>query len=183
MMTSKIDKIIQDIIRVEGGYVNHPYDKGGPTCWGVTEAVARKHGYSGEMKFLPKEVAFSIYYEDYVVLPNFDKVISVDEDIAAELVDSGVNLGVKYPCLWLQQTLNVSNMMQKLYPDLKEDGDIGPITLSALQTLLAYRKDKGKGFVLKCLNVLQGARYFEITKARERNESFFFGWLDKRVVV
>lgn len=35
------DKIINEIIRVEGGYVNDPRDSGGETNFGITVAVAR----------------------------------------------------------------------------------------------------------------------------------------------
>lgn len=40
-------EIIDEIIRVEGGYVNDPADSGGETNFGVTVAVARAHGYTG----------------------------------------------------------------------------------------------------------------------------------------
>ena len=36
-----IDALIDAVIDREGGYVNHPADRGVPTRWGVTEAVAR----------------------------------------------------------------------------------------------------------------------------------------------
>ena len=42
-----IDTLIDGVIGREGGYSNHPADKGGPTRWGVTEAVARANGYRG----------------------------------------------------------------------------------------------------------------------------------------
>ena len=35
-MTNHIDKILNDIIEREGGFVNHPADKGGPTKYGIT---------------------------------------------------------------------------------------------------------------------------------------------------
>ena len=35
-----IDQLIDDVIGREGGYSDHPADKGGPTKWGITEAVA-----------------------------------------------------------------------------------------------------------------------------------------------
>ncbi|STE86759.1 Predicted lysozyme (DUF847) [Escherichia coli] len=38
-MKSK-DEIFDEILGKEGGYVNHPDDKGGPTKWGITEKVA-----------------------------------------------------------------------------------------------------------------------------------------------
>ena len=50
-----IDALIDALIEREGGYVHHPADKGGATCFGVTEAVARANGYVGDMRFLPRE--------------------------------------------------------------------------------------------------------------------------------
>lgn len=35
-MKSK-DEIFDEVLGKEGGYVNHPDDKGGPTKWGITE--------------------------------------------------------------------------------------------------------------------------------------------------
>ncbi|MBZ7417096.1 glycosyl hydrolase 108 family protein, partial [Klebsiella michiganensis] len=31
------DQIIEGILGKEGGYVNNPNDKGGPTRWGITQ--------------------------------------------------------------------------------------------------------------------------------------------------
>ena len=50
---TNIDELIDDVIEREGGYVNHPADRGGPTNWGITEAVARRQGYVGDMRALP----------------------------------------------------------------------------------------------------------------------------------
>ena len=50
----EVDALIDGLIEREGGYVNHPADKGGPTCFGITEAVARAHGYAGAMRSLPR---------------------------------------------------------------------------------------------------------------------------------
>ena len=44
-----VDEQVDELIEREGGYVNHPADKGGPTRYGITEAVARAHGYAGAM--------------------------------------------------------------------------------------------------------------------------------------
>ncbi|OCO16336.1 hypothetical protein AN684_0205915 [Klebsiella pneumoniae subsp. pneumoniae] len=41
------DQIIEGILGKEGGYVNNPNDKGGPTRWGITQTTARAYGYKG----------------------------------------------------------------------------------------------------------------------------------------
>jgi len=43
MKDARITPLIDRIIEVEGGYVNNPNDKGGPTKYGITEATARKN--------------------------------------------------------------------------------------------------------------------------------------------
>jgi lysozyme family protein len=55
------DRLIDALIDREGGFVSHAADKGGPTCFGISEAVARAHGYAGPMRLLPREEAASIW--------------------------------------------------------------------------------------------------------------------------
>ena len=69
-----VDVLIDALIEREGGYVNHAADKGGPTCFGITEAVARAHGYAGAMSALPREEAATIYRRLYWLRPRFDQV-------------------------------------------------------------------------------------------------------------
>jgi lysozyme family protein len=45
-----IRRMIDDLIAREGRYSDHPFDRGGPTNWGITEAVARDNGYMGKMR-------------------------------------------------------------------------------------------------------------------------------------
>ncbi len=64
-----IDKLIDEVIAIEGDYSNHPADRGGPTRWGVTEAVARRHGYAGDMRDFPYDEAVAIYKRKYCCGP------------------------------------------------------------------------------------------------------------------
>ena len=52
-----VDHLIDALIDREGGFAEHPADKGGPTCLGITQAVARAHGYAGPMRQLPPAIA------------------------------------------------------------------------------------------------------------------------------
>lgn len=176
-------KIIDDLIAREGGYTDHPADRGGPTCWGITEATARSAGFQGQMRELPRSLAEAIYMRNYVERPGFDKVLAISALIGEELVDTGVNMGANLPGPWLQRILNALNQEARTFPDLVVDGVLGASTLSALRSVLAKRGDAGELVIARALNCLQGARYLEITEKRPANEAFFFGWLLNRVVV
>lgn len=178
-----VDQIIDEVIGKEGRYANNAKDKGGETMWGITEAVARANGYSGPMKDMPRTVAANIYRVQYVQVPGFDKVLTVSPALAAEMVDTGVNMGTAIPGPWLQRWLNVFNKEQTLYPDLKADGQIGPMTISALKTFLKTRGVEGEAVLVKAMNCSQGARYLEITEKREANEEFVYGWILNRVTL
>lgn len=181
--TLSIVQILDEIVAVEAGYVNHPNDRGGPTIWGITEAVARRNGFSGDMRLMTRQQAKDIYLREYIERPGFALIHTVSPVIAHELIDSGVNLGQSWPALWLQRVLNAFNEQGRHYADLKVDGDIGPATVTALKAFLAKRGAQGELVMLTALNSLQGSRYIEVSEGRAANESFTFGWFAKRVVI
>lgn len=174
------DQIIAGVVGREGGYVNNPDDKGGATRWGVTELVARAHGYTGHMRDLPRETAVAIYEADYWTGPRFDQVHAVSPAIAEELCDTGINMGPSVPAKMLQRWLTALNAKGTLYPDLLPDGQIGPRTITALQLFLNSRGKEGEVVMLRALNSSQAVRYLELAEGREANETFLFGWLKNR---
>lgn len=101
----------------EGDFSDHPLDPGGKTRFGITEAVAREAGYTGNMRELPVELAKRIYLERYW------RPIRADDlppGIRYVMFDAAVNSGPAQATLWLQRSLAV-----------QADGIIGPKTLAA----------------------------------------------------
>jgi lysozyme family protein len=176
-----IEAMIDATIGKEGGYSNHPSDRGGATMWGITERIARKHGYKGDMRDLPRANAVAIYRQEFAIDPGFAAVADIMPTVGEELFDTGVNMGPSAPALWLQEWLNAFNGQGKLYPDIREDGDIGPGTIAALK---AYRKARGaeaEKVLLSALNCSQGERYKDLARGRPANEDFAYGWVRMRV--
>jgi len=180
-MESLKNKIINEVIRIEGGYVNDSSDSGGKTRYGITENVARVYGYKGKMKQLPKELAFEIYTKKYWDILKLDSIEALSHLIAEELADTGVNMGVGRAARFLQRSLNVLNNRQKYYADLVVDGQLGNKTITALKAYFLHRGTKGEKVLHSMLNSLQGAFYVTLAERREKDQRFVFGWFDNRV--
>jgi len=151
-----VDVLIDGLIEREGGYVNHPADKGGPTCFGITEAVARAYGYAAPMRNLPRVEAAAIYRRLYWLRPRFDQVAKRSGRIAAELFDTGVNMGPAVATTFLQRALTALNRNARDYADLTPDGRVGPMTLHALDAYLETRgKTGGETVLMRALEALQ----------------------------
>jgi lysozyme family protein len=178
-----IQLIIDSVIKAEGGYSNDPSDLGGETMYGITLTTAKANGYYGAMKDLPLSLARQIYLNRYWLEPKFDQVERLSPSVAEELCDTGVNCGVSFAQGILQQALNLLNRQEADYKDISEDKNIGAGTLSALAAYLLKRGKEGETVLVRVLNIMQGARYIEITKTRPANETFFFGWVLNRVKI
>ncbi len=182
-MTSEdlVDTLIDQLIEREGGYVNHPADRGGPTNYGITAEVARAHGYTGPMRAMPRSEAEGIYRRLYWTRPNLGAVAERSPRLAAELFDTGVNMGPAVAVTFLQRALTALNRGASDYPDLVPDGRVGPATLAALDRFLAVRGKSGETILLRALDALQGERYLRLAERRPANEAFLYGWLANRI--
>ena len=180
-MNSSVADLIAELIAIEGGYSNDPADSGGETNFGITERVARRYGYTGSMRDMPRGVAENIYEQRYWYEPGFYDVSMIFQRVGRELFDTGVNCGQPKAAEFLQMALNALNREQKDYPDVEEDGDIGPATIKALAAYKAVRGPTGELVLLKALNCLQGARYIELSRMRQKDERFVYGWIKERV--
>lgn len=176
-----IDDLIDAVIDREGGYVHHPADRGGATRFGITVAVARANGYVGEMRHFTRPAAVAIYKRLYWLGAGFDRVAERAPVLAAELFDTGVNMGPSVAATFLQRALNALNRGASDYPDIILDGRIGVQTLGALDRFLATRGRSGETVLVKAVEALQGERYLSLAERRPGNEAFLYGWLANRL--
>lgn len=173
--------ILNRVLGVEGGFVHDARDSGGATRYGITEAVARAHGYSGPMKSLSVETAREIYRVSYWQPVKGDTLAAYSEALAHEVFDSAVNCGAGTASKWLQRSLNVLNAQGTHWADLDADGKIGPATLRALKALHTRRGAQGISVLVKMLDALQGQYYISLAERRAKDEAFVFGWFVHRV--
>jgi len=177
------DRIINSIIDIEGGYVNDPSDSGGETKYGITKRTAKAYGYTGNMKNLSRDLAFTIYVNKYWNALNLDVIEEISPRIAEELADTSVNMGSQRAAEFLQRSLNVLNNRGEYYPDLKIDRDVGPRTIHALRAHMKRRGQKnGQVVLFRMLNCLQGEFYINLCERREKDEKFIYGWFLNRVI-
>ena len=165
-----VNALIDALIEREGGFVADRADRGGPSRFGITEAVARANRYRGAMRAHPREEAAALYKRLYWLRPRLNEVASRSGRIAEELFDTGVNMGPAVAVTFLQRALTALNRNGKDYPDLVPDGRIGPHTLAALDTFLDLRgRTGGETVLLRALEALQGERYLRLAERRPGN--------------
>jgi lysozyme family protein len=170
--------ILGGVFAWEQGYSNDPQDPGGETNHGITVAVARKNGYMGPMKDMPKQVAEEIYIRDYIEGPGFAPFVEMSPALAEKLIDAGVNTGPQRASRWLQIGLNTVNRDGKDYKTITVDGNIGYATIAAYKGL---EKKRGRveacKMMIKLIDAQQAAHYMELKHMRK----FTAGWVINRV--
>ncbi|GAA0567572.1 glycoside hydrolase family 108 protein [Halomonas salifodinae] len=170
-------RVIDELIDREGGYVNHRADRGGPTRYGVTEAVAREYGYRGDMRYLPLELARDIAADRYWHSLRLDDIAPLHEPLAEYLFDYGYHSGPGRPGRDIQRLLNVLNRVERDYDDIVVDGAVGPATLGALEAYHDTRGRPGLVVLAESLNGLRKAFLVGLAEKRESQEAFTYGWL------
>jgi len=115
------DEALEQVLKHEGGFSNHPEDPGGATMLGVTKRVweayiGRKVTVAQLRKLTSSDVA-PLYKRDYWDKCNCDALPS---GLDFAVFDYAVNSGVSRSCRALQTAAGVT-----------PDGVIGPVTVAA----------------------------------------------------
>ena len=117
-MSLTFQQIFNRVIGHEGGYANHPADKGGETIWGITVRTARENGYLGAMRTMSREQAYQIYLRAFWQRYHCDHFPSA---VAFQFFDACVNHGAGNACRMLQRAVGIA-----------DDGMIGLVSLDAI---------------------------------------------------
>lgn len=154
---------LQEILKAEGGFSNHPTDHGGKTNFGITEQTLSlflgRDLARDELQNISMDLVSKIYKQNYWDRMNLDKV--QNDDIQLFLFDQGVNRGPGVVAQQLQVMLGT-----------KSDGVIGP------QTLLALSQRDPKRLLVDLIKTTQ-LSYVTICVVSPNQIAFLRGWLTR----
>lgn len=167
-----VDELITDILRREGGYVDHPADRGGPTNFGITQkTLSRYKGYAvsaEHVKNLDVEVARDIYERDYYYGPGIHKL---PHQIQPFLFDSAVNHGPRRAIKFAQSVSNQAGYV----PPLDVDGAVGPKTRKGVE----WAMRRMGPLYLKALFEERKNFYRLIVEHNPSQQVFLRGWMNR----
>ena len=124
-----LDAMIDRLLEREGGFVNHPADRGGATNWGITQGtLAAWRGVAvsaADVQVMGKDEARAIYRDRYFTKPGFDAI--ADPELQELLFDYAVNSGPGAAAKGLQTALQGMGLYKG-----NIDGGFGPKSQAAL---------------------------------------------------
>lgn len=155
---------LRRVVEREGGYVDHPSDRGGPTKYGITLDTlfeARDDSVCiNDIKDLTQAEAIEIYGDLYWVRPKFN-TLGTSDRVAEILFDAAVHHGQGWAIKTLQKLVGVL-----------PDGLIGPVTRRAVDDY-----DQHNLFVDFIRARLE--HYASIVSADSTQSVFIAGWVNR----
>lgn len=156
------------VLRLEGGFVNHPADKGGPTKYGVILSTWKQYGYDkdhdgdidaedikvlteDDARYIAKKVFWDFFQADFIL----------NQSIAEFIVDWGYNSG----------RVTVAKKLQKLL-GVPADGLIGVQSLNAINCA-----DQQNLF--DTLKVSRRMYIDSIVETNPNQKVFYTGWINR----
>jgi lysozyme family protein len=165
---AKFENFAGKLLRLEGGYVNHPLDRGGPTKYGVILTVWQEHGHDkdgdgdidaedikklseADAKYIAKKIFWDYFLADLIL----------NQSLAEFIVDWGYNSGRKTVVKIVQRLVNVET-----------DGIVGIKTLAAINCA-----DQARLF--ETLTIERKVFLNNIIKRRPDQIVFYDGWMNR----
>ena len=165
---AKFENFAGKLLRLEGGYVNHPLDRGGPTKYGVILSVWQEHGHDkdgdgdidaedikklgeDDARYIAKKIFWDYFLADFIL----------NESVAQFIVDWGYNSGRK----------TVAKIVQRLVK-VEVDGLVGPRTLTAINAA-------DQEWLFNQLKIERKVFLNSIIKRRPYQIVFYDGWMNR----
>jgi len=166
-----VEAMIDAVIQKEGGYVNHPADKGGPTNYGITQATLSRYLQRAatiqEVKDLDGETARHIYELRYYREPRIDRLPG---PIQHFVFDCAVNHGPRRAIKFVQKVCNEAGFGQ-----LVVDGLMGPKTKSVADSCYEGMQQ----WMLLALIQERRMFYMSIVANNPSQKVFLAGWMNR----
>jgi len=186
-------KAFANTMKHEGGYSNDPNDPGGETYMGISRrywpswkgwAVIDQLLAEGKTLSLSEELPDLVrkfYRDQFWNRFMGDEVAIRSKAVAIELFDTSVNHGIHAAVRYLQESLNLLNINQRIYKDIVVDGKLGYITLATLTSFFTSTSmsiTEKERMLLNVMNALQGSHYIELMRKYPEKE-LFRGWFTR----
>jgi lysozyme family protein len=154
MYSDSFKYAVREVLELEGVFSDDPKDRGGRTKFGITQGLWDK--YRNGRAYLPsdvaeisKDTATEIYHKLFWRDLHCDDIPS--RLVATELFEAAVNTGPRRGVKMLQAAYNYNRKAG--WDVLREDGILGPITLSAIGILILG------GYELPLFKAMNGEQY------------------------
>jgi len=168
----------------EGGYANSPDDRGGETYkgisrvyqpgwtgWTLVDAAQLKPGFPETLDDDSSLHALVMgFYRGLWGCMGLDALQR--QSLADKVYDAAVNMGPNRAGMFLQEAMNLLNRREELWPDIPEDGHIGPRTIAVMRML-----DDRADLVEVMFNGLRVTYYGRIMKEDPSQEIHATTWL------
>lgn len=166
-MSDRFDDCLVFILAREGGYSNHPSDRGGATNKGITQAryddwLVRQGLARQPVVGISMDEVRTIYRDGYW---NAVKAFMFPEPVDLVLFDAAVNSGPARSARWLQAVAGA-----------KQDGDIGPQTVAAANAMI--EKIGAKDFAREMVRKREEFIY-DLIERDPSQATFANGWANR----
>lgn len=193
---------LKEILRYEGTYSKHSSDIGGETYkgisrfyhsdwdgWEIIDLVKEKidgikilksgditaalgSAYQNKLE----QLVALFYKEEFWDRIKGDELSEIDEDLACEVFDMAVNMGVRSAVKNLQKAVNLTyqNFIDAI--EIAEDGILGKVTLSKVKEL---KEHELMVEMIEYFRKLRALKYAKIVKNNPNQAVFIEGWIKR----
>ena len=166
-----VEKLLDNLLNHEGGFVNHPADKGGATKYGITEATLslwrKKAVTEDDVKTLTVDEAKLIYIELYYTKPKINQLSPILQPV---VFDMAVNMGT------VQAIKIAQRVFTKLGTPIVCDGTIGEKTLISARVACSVQ---GHQEVIRNIVNARIQFYCDIVAKNPSQHVFLAGWKNR----